>query len=105
MSDDDDDKKLESLDTSPTLMEPDYIDEGSSLEEIIKEDVQHSNNVLKGLYIGWGKVRTVSGICKMAITTMETVERRRKLMLKPASFTEKQNASKKDKNFGFEQIE
>lgn len=91
------------VDTTKDLVAPSsYVDENSSLEEFVKEDIQHSNNVIKALYVGWGQVKSVKSLALMANTTMNVLEKRRNLALKAASYAELE--TKKKKTFGYEDI-
>lgn len=78
-------KELTALenDTPPlelTITEPTSVSRKSSLEEVIDSDIDVANNVLKALHAGWSVVRTIPSLCKMADTTLNTLERRRKLL-------------------------
>lgn len=73
----------------PEMFIPDEMINGSStLKEVVQEDTEHMNNVLKGLYAGWERADTVAKICKLAVAQSMVIVTRRKLLLKPATFTE-----------------
>jgi|GEM_PF-3874706 len=80
---------------------PVTVDETSSVEATIKEDVQHANNVLKAMYQGWEHVKTIQELCAMSSNTLNALTHRRKLLLQPSSFAEK---FAKPKDWGFEPL-
>lgn len=85
---------------------PDEIAHDASLDELKKIANQHINNALKGIYAGWGNVKSIQGICKLATTTAELVEKQRKLLLQPASYSEYlAGKSGGKKKFGLETLE
>lgn len=86
-----------------TIVYPEVeLDENSSLEDHKKVASAHLNNALKGIYAGWGKVDSIIGICKLASTQAAILETQRKLLLKPASYTELLNGRTNKKSFGFD---
>lgn len=70
----------ETEELSLTLAEPTSVSRQSTLNEVIDSDVDIANNVLKALHVGWGTVRSVSSLCKMADTTLNAIEKRRKIL-------------------------
>jgi hypothetical protein len=60
----------------------------STLKQIVEEDVAIANSVLKALYHTWGQVKSVRHVCEMARTTMDVVQKRRDLLIKPASYSD-----------------
>lgn len=73
------------------LIEPQDITRHSSFEEIVDADMEITNNVLKALFVGFTRVRSIGSICKLTDTTMNVLERRRKLLGKPYGATDLQD--------------
>lgn len=65
------------------LNEPVRVDEQNTPEEVIAADALRAENVLACLHAAWAGVRTVTGVCKLAETTMNVMEKRRKLLCQP----------------------
>lgn len=74
----------------------------SSTNQFMDEDLQHANNAIRAVYSAYSMANSVSKICKLAETTMSVIEKRRKLMLKPASLSDLQG---KKRDFGLETLE
>lgn len=62
------------------LEDPTPVTRNNSLNEVIDSDLSITNNVLKALHVGWSHVKSISSLCKMADTTLNTLEKRRKLL-------------------------
>jgi len=62
------------------LDDPTPVTRSNSLNEVIDSDLSITNNVLKALHVGWSHVKSISSLCKMADTTLNTLEKRRKLL-------------------------
>lgn len=94
--------------TFPQLAEliiPEDLTENSSLDDHKRIAAQHINNALKATYAGWGQVRSINSICKLASLTADLVQKQRQLLLKPSTYTEYVNGKQAKKTFGFETLE
>lgn len=65
---------------SLTITEPVSVSRQSSLNDVIDSDIDIANNVLKALHAGWSRVRSISSLTKMADTTLNAIEKRRKIL-------------------------
>lgn len=52
----------------------------ATLEDAKKVDVEIANDMLKALYVGFTKPLSIKSLCSLASTTMDVVEKRRKLL-------------------------
>lgn len=59
---------------------PPDIQVGDSLNQVKSVDLQVTNDMLKACYFTLGHAKTVSSMCKAIEVTLNTVERRRKLL-------------------------
>jgi len=56
------------------------ITDKSTFRDVKEADLIAVDNTLRALQSGWGLVRSVSSLCKMSLTTMEVLKRRRELL-------------------------
>lgn len=100
------DEALPSILSDVNLIEPNYsLTPESPLNSVVKDDLVILNNCLKAVYHGWTMARSVNHICKLAATSADLIEKRRKLMLKPSNFSEFNEALSSQKSYGIETIE
>lgn len=83
-----------------------FITTNTTFKDHVQEDLDHLNNSLKGIYAGWSQAKSIQSICKLATTTADLVERRRKLLCRPSNFNEYHNSqSGENKVYGYETLD